>query len=218
MRFAIILLYGFTLFLFTGCEADEVETSQNQTNDSNAPSMVDEMPRDEAQGEADDTADTDQMQTSNDGGEDTDDMNDGPIAEPDMRDGEMSGGDSETTVAGETIDATEVAEMLDAVCVEECELYAECNPDDPDGDADLCIEFYCVYAESLAEEPEVENEYYACLSADLTFYQCLANLECSEFNRFYDEETADADIPCATAYEAFVAACEQFYEDAEDIQ
>ena len=126
MRFAIVLLFEFTLFLFTGCEADEVETSQNQTNESDAPSMVGGMPTDEAQGEAGEADDTDQMQTSNDGGEDTDDMNDGTVAEPNMGDGEMSGGDSETTVAGETIDATEVAEMLDAVCVEECELYAEC--------------------------------------------------------------------------------------------
>ena len=41
-------------------------------------------------------------------------------------------GDPETTAIGETTDATEVSEMLDAVCVEECELYAECNPDDPE--------------------------------------------------------------------------------------
>ena len=52
MRFAIILLFGCTLFLFTGCEADDVETSQNQMNDSNASAMAGEMPTDEAQSEA----------------------------------------------------------------------------------------------------------------------------------------------------------------------
>ena len=218
MRFAIIILFGCTLFLFTGCVADEVETSQNQMNDSNAPAMAGEMPTDEPQGEAGEAADTDQMQTSNDGGEDAGEMDDGTPAGPNTEDGEISGGDPGATVAGETTDATEVSEMLDAICVQECELYAECNPDDPEGDADLCIDFYCVYAESLAEEPEVESEYYACLSAELTFYQCLANLECSEFNRFYDAETPDTDIPCSMAYEAFVSACEPFYEDAEDLQ
>ena len=75
-----------------------------------------------------------------------------------------------------------------------------------------------MYAESLAEAPEVENEYYACLSADLTLYQCLVSLDCSEFNRFYDEDTADTDIPCAMAYDTYANACEPFYGDAEDLQ
>ena len=213
MRFAVIFLFGCALFLFTGCEADEVDATPNQMSDSNTPAMEGNMPTDEGQGRDDDTTETSQMSETNDDGANDDDMQ--AIA---MEDDAMSGDDPETTAIEATTDATEVAEMLDTVCVEECELYAECLPNDPDGDAELCIELYCVYAESLSEAPEVENDYFACLSADLALYQCLVNLECNEFERFYDLETADTDIPCAMAFDTYANACEPFYGDAEDIQ